>query len=222
MFIVILGFSSENTGLSYCIIKMIPIATGDRGTVLFKTYYSIDSDGGSLIPPVEIGWLVASADGIWKESRHVYLNFSDGLEIAPSDSLYLEEFNSFFNWENPPESVLPLLKAFNISTPLRIDCGKNVLTWTNNGVYKRKKIKDESTIIRSLNGINSQSEPGTPITSLFYHKGIALFRSTMTNGYESPSIRKGAVFLQGTKVDNKQVWIEEYTIDGLILIKDSK
>jgi hypothetical protein len=222
MFVITLGSSSENTGVSYCIIKIVPVGSGDNGTVLFKTYYSINPMGWSIITPVEIGWLVASANGIWKESRHVYLNFSDGLEITSKDSLYLNEFYSPFNWEKSPESVLPLLKAFNISTPLRIDCGKNVLAWTNNGVYKRKSIKEKSTIIRSLKGIKSQSAEGTPITTLFYHKGIALFRSMKTSGYESPSIIKGAVFLHGIKIDNEEVWIEEYSIDGVMFFKDGK
>lgn len=218
----ILGFSSENTDVSSCVVKIVPIASGDEGTVLFKTYYSINPMGGSIITPVEIGWLVASADGIWKESGHAYLNFSGGLEITSKDSLYLNELNSPFNWKKPPESVLPLLKAFNISTPLRMDCGENVLTWTNNGVYRRKSIKEDSVILRSLKGINSQSEQGTPITTLFYHKGIALFRSTKTSDYESPSKIKGAVFLQGINIDNEEVWIEEYSIDALMFFKDNK
>lgn len=220
--VFISGFSSKNTGISYCIIKIIPVASGDGGTVLFKTYYSINPMGGSILTPVEIGWLVVSADRIWKESQHAYLNFSDGLEITSKDSLYLNEFNSPFNWKNPPESVLPLIQEFKIATPLQVNQGERRLMWTNNGVYQKKSRKGESTVIRSLKYISNQPEQGTPALACFYYKGIALFRSSQTliDG-DTPNV-KGAVFLQGAEINNEELWIEEYSIDGLMFFEDNK
>jgi hypothetical protein len=212
--------NNTTTGYSHCRIEIVPIATGANRTVLFKTFFSINPHGAHLYEPVELGWLVVSADGVWEYVTHMRLDFQEGNFVSAADSVHLKSFKDRFNIRHPPKTVEKLMKKYDIKRSIRSDRGKGLLVRHADGIYKGGK-RMHLNHLKTLDNIVSQpSSSDTPIKCTFYHDGVAVFRSRKGFDEDDNEILEGATFLSGAVYDGEQVWIDLYEIDAIVIIPD--
>jgi hypothetical protein len=206
------------TGPSTCEVRMIPVATGAHGTILFKTSFKINLSGGSYKEPMEIGWLVASAQNVWDYNRHAYLTFDDGVQITPEDSLHLKKFESSFVFDNTDEVLMKLVKIYEINTLVDKNTGRGAVSWTKHGIYQTGKRISPAGVVKSVFDLTSNPGKGIPVKASFYYEGIAIFNSKERLHEESDStIVEGAEFFNGSKYNGEEVWAL-YSIDGLVIV----
>jgi hypothetical protein len=208
---IFLFTTSSRTGPSTCFIKIIPVATGKNGTVLFKTSYQINPSGGQFLVPVELGWLVVSSKGVWEEKLDKRLDFDDGTRVTSSDSLSLKEFDKPFNWKNPPKTVRPLMVKYSLYNPVNDKEGRGEVLWTKEGIYKNKNRIHTESRLRSVKEMYNTQGEGTPVQVSFYHQGVTLFRNKMeVDEMEENEAVTGALFFEKDYL---------YSIDALLILK---
>lgn len=213
-----MGDVGKFTGPSTCEIKMIPVAVGSDGIVLFKTSFKINLSGGSYLEPMEIGWLAVSAHGVWDYRRHVYLTFDDGNQVTLEDSIYLKRFESSFQFEKTDEELMKLVSKYQINKLIDRNNGRDAVSWTTYGIYQNGKRISKRSIVKSVFGISSNPGKGNPVKASFYHEGVALFNSSESlDDQTDNTIIKGAEFFNGSKYNGEEVWAL-YSIDGIVLV----
>lgn len=215
---VLAANKAEFTGPSFCEIRLIPVATGAEGTVLFKTYFKINTTGSQMLAPVELGWLVVSSSGVWDYQRETYLTFQDGLEFSSRDSAILKAFEKPFRLLRQGKSVADELRAkYDISKILPSSTGGGVLSWSPYGVYEDGKKLANATQINTIFDIKSMDGVSTTVQSKFYYKGVALFQSKKSEDADS-TVQIGPAFFQPGRFNGENVWMDSYSIDGLAVI----
>jgi hypothetical protein len=205
--------TKEFTGPSWCKLYLIPIATGNGGTVLFKTFSQINTSGGSISPPIKIGWLIISAQGKWEQLEHASLDSEiGGGMMSHADSVFLKEFEAPFNWQKPPESVRALISRYKLYHAVKSDEGCKSISWTKYGIYKNGRRLQKESRINTLLDVSNIPGEGTPLHASFYCNGIALFRSNYQMLEDESGELAGALF----KPEGVEMF---YTIDGIVIVK---
>ncbi len=127
-FLLLFSSSAFAAGPSYVTIWMDPVAANPSGQVLLRTFYRSNQSGGQPLPGSEIrfGWLIVSAQGLWKEYGHVSMKETEGdsAEDKRQGEMFnrtMNEFESPFDWANPPASVQPILKTYKFSKAHAVD-----------------------------------------------------------------------------------------------------
>jgi hypothetical protein len=208
----------QTTGPSTCNARLIPVATGSNGVILFKTSFKINLSGGSYKEPMEIGWLVASKRGVWEYARHVYLTFDDGVQVTPEDSIHIRKFESSFQFDKADEGLMKLVGKYEINKLINKNTGRDAVSWTKYGIYQNGKRISRSSIVKSIFDLTSNPGKGNPIKASFYHEGVAIFNSQESLDEQSDStIIKGPEFFNGSKYNGEEVWAL-YSIDGLVVV----
>jgi hypothetical protein len=179
--------AARATGPSRATIEIVPIAVSSKGVVLFKTWRELNPEGAHAAQPAEVGWLVVSADGLWREVPHAIV----GPEVAKDDARYYrlrKEFQGDFDWKSPPTSVRALLAEFGFSAKDRVapDLGKGAVTWSPEKVCLGSRCA-EGIVQWAPGGTVSEEGRGTPIASTFFAAGVAVFhREPKFEDYEPP------------------------------------
>jgi hypothetical protein len=236
-FLLLLSSSAFAAGPSYLTIWMDPVAVNPSGQVLLRTFYRSNQSDGQPLSGSEIrfGWLVVSAQGLWKEYGHFSMKETE--DGASGDKLQVEmfnrhmnEFESPFDWSNPPASVEPILKTYKFSKADAVDpkLGRGTVKWTPKGITSKGKMQERDAVQLTLGKIPSLKSAGAEIEAAFFTRGVALFRNESKPETEKRGAArgaKGAVFrLAGAVPGGKNIGIREpgvdvWEVDGICLLK---
>ena len=79
-FLLLFSSAAFAAGPSYVTIWMDPVAANPSGQVLLRTFYRSNQSGSQPLSGSEIrfGWLIVSAQGLWKEYGHVSMKETEG------------------------------------------------------------------------------------------------------------------------------------------------
>ena len=223
-------------GPSYVTIWMDPVAVHPAGQVLLRTFYRSNLSGGIPLHGSEIrfGWLVASAQGLWKEYDHFTMRdlesgaAGDISQQALFDSR-MNEFEAPFDWASPPASVEHVLKTYTFTRAHAVNprLGRGEVTWTQKGLYAKKKLLERNAAQMTLGQKTSLRGAGTEIEAAFLSRGVALFRNEGKPGPEtrgSARGAKGAVFnLAGSETGGRSrairdAGVDVWEVDGIGLV----
>jgi len=235
-FLLLFSTAAFAAGPSYVTIWMDPVAVNPSGQVLLRTFYRSNQSGGQPLPGSEIrfGWLIVSAKGLWKECGHFSMKETE--DGSSEDKLqgerfnrHMNEFESPFDWVNPPASIQPILKTYNFSKAHAVDpkLGRGAVKWTPRGITSKGKLQERDAVQLTLGKIPSLKNAGAEIDAAFFTKGVALFRNESKPEMERGASRgaKGAVFrLAGAVPGGKNIGIREpgadvWEVDGICLLK---
>jgi len=235
----LLPFSTATfaAGPSYVTIWMDPVAVNPSGQVLLRTFYRSNQLDGQFLPGSEIrfGWLIVSAQGLWKEYGHFSMKETEdeSVEEKRQGEMFnrtLNEFESPFDWANPPASIQPILKTYKFSKAHSVDpkLGMGTVKWTPRGVTSKGKIQERDASQLTLGKIPSLKNAGAQIDAAFFTRGVALFRNESkpeTEKRDAVSGAKGAVFrlasaAPGGKILGiRETGIDVWEVDGICLLK---
>jgi hypothetical protein len=236
-FLLLFSSAAFAAGPTYMTIWMDPVAANPSGQVLLRTFYRSNLSGGQPLPGSEIrfGWLIVSARGLWKEYGHFSMKETEdgSTEDKRQSEMFsraMNEFESPFDWANPPASVQPILKTYRFSKAHAADpkLGRGTVKWTPGGIYARKKLLERDASQLTLGKIPSLKNAGAEIDAAFFTRGVALFRNEGKPETEKRgAIRgaKGAMFrLAGTAPGGKNpgTWesgVDVWEVDGICLLK---
>jgi len=237
-FLLIAASSAFAMGPTYLTIWMDPVAANPSGQVLLRTFYRSNQSDGQPLPGSEIrfGWLIVSSQGgLWKEYGHFSMKETE--DGSSEDKLqgemfnrHLNEFESPFDWANPPASVQPILKTYHFSKAHAVDSklGRGTVKWTPRGVASKGKMQERDASQLTLGKISSLTNAGAEIDAAFFTRGVALFRNESKPETERRgAIRgaKGAVFrLASTAPGGKnpgtlESGVDVWEVDGICLLK---
>ena len=236
---ILLLFSSSAfaAGPSYLTVWMDPVAANPSGQVLLRTFYRSNQSGGRPLAGSEIrfGWLIVSAQGLWKEYGHFTMKETE--DGSAEDKLqgemfnrHMNEFELPFDWANPPASVQPLLKTYNLGKAHAVDpkLGKGTVKWTPRGIYAGKKLLERDAGQLTLGKNPSLKNAGAEIDAAFFTRGVALFRNESkpeTEKRGTVSGAKGAVFGPagaapvGKNPGIREPGVDVWEVDGICLLK---
>lgn len=236
-FLLLLSSSAFAAGPSYVTIWMDPVAANPSGQVLLRTFYrSNQSDGLPLAgSEIRFGWLIVSAQGLWKEYGHFAMKETE--DGSSEDKLqgemfnrHMNEFESPFDWANPPASIQSILKTYHFSKAQAVDpkLGRGTVKWTPRGVTSKGKMQERDAVQLTLGKIPSLKNAGAEIDAVFFTKGVVLFRNESKPETEKKGAArgaKGAVFrlvsaTPGGK--NAGAWesgVDVWEVDGICLLK---
>ena len=235
--LMLVSSASFAAGPSYVTIWMDPVAANPPGQVLLRTFYRSNQSVGQALPGSEIrfGWLIVSAQGLWKEYGHFTMKETEGssAEGTSQQALfdrYMNEFEASFDWANPPASVQPLLKTYNFSKAHSVDprLGRGGVTWTPKGIYSKKKLLERDASQLTLEKKPSVRGAGSEIEAAFFTRGVALFRNeskTETEKRGAARGDKGAIFRLasdapgGKSLGIRDAGVDVWEVDGLCLLK---
>ena len=236
-FLLLFSSTVFAAGPSYLTIWMDPVAANPSGQVLLRTFYRSNQSGGQPLPGSEIrfGWLIVSAQGLWKESGHVSMKETagDSAEDKRQGELFgrtMTEFEAPFDWDSPPASVQSLLKTYKFSKAHAVDpgLGKGLLKWTPGGVTSKGKMQERDAVQLTLGKMPSLRGSGSDIEAAFSTRGVALFRNESKPDTERRgTVRgaKGAVFRLASAVPGgrnpgmRGAGIDVWEVDGICLLK---
>lgn len=174
--ILLAGGTAAATGPSVALVRIEPVAVSAKGVVLFKTWRELNPEGARGAQPAEVGWLVVSGDGLWREVSHALVDPRKGENDAAYYRLR-KEFEAALDWKRPPRSLRPLLAEFGFTAKDRVapDLGKGQVTWSPEKICLGQRCSDGSTMLWAPGGIVSEEERGAPVASSFHVAGVALF-----------------------------------------------
>jgi len=236
-FLVLFSTAAFAAGPSYVTIWMDPVAANPSGQVLLRTFYRSNQSDGQPLSGSEIrfGWLVVSAQGLWKEYGHFSMKETeDGSSEDKSQgemfNRHMNEFESPFDWANPPASVQPILKTYKFSKAHAVDprLGRGTVKWTPRGITSKGKLQERDAVLLTLGKIPSLKNAGAEIDAAFFTRGVALFRNESkpeTEKRGAVSGAKGAVFrlasaAPGGKVLGiRETGVDVWEVDGICLLK---
>lgn len=236
-FVLLLFSPVFAAGPSYITIWMDPVAANPSGQVLLRTFYRSNQSNGQPLPGSEIrfGWLIVSAQGLWKEYWHVSMKETEGDsgEDKRQGEMFnrtMNEFESPFDWANPPASVQPLLKTYKFSKSHAVDpkLGMGAVKWTPRGVTSKGKMQERDAGQLTLGKMQSLRGSGSEIETAFFTRGVALFRNESkpeTEKRGTVSGAKGAVFRLASSVPGgkslgmRGAGIDVWEVDGICLLK---
>lgn len=237
----LLLFSSDAfaTGPSGLTVRMNPIAVNPSGQVLLRTFYDSNKSGGHSFASSEIrfGWLVVSAQGLWKEYTHAEVSAVEGGADEYDRQWkifkrYMNEFESSFDWDNPPASVQPILKTYKFDRAHAVDpsLGKGTVKWTPRGVFSKGKLIAHGAKQLTLGKKTSARGTGSEVDAAFYTRGVALFHNQ--NSFDTEDMGDhgtvGAEFhfpnliYLGEKEGTQDVGIDTWRVDGISLLKQPR
>lgn len=236
-FLLLLSSSAFAAGPSYVTIWMDPVAANPSGQVLLRTFYRSNLSDGQPLPGSEIrfGWLIVSAQGLWKEYGHLSMKEAeDGSAEDKSQgemfNRHMNEFESPFDWANPPASVQPLLETYKFSKAHAVDSklGRGAVKWAPRGVTSKGKLQERDAVQLTLGKIPSLKNAGAEIDAAFFTRGVALFRNESkpeTEKRGAVSGAKGAVFRlasaapAGKVLGIRETGVDVWEVDGICLLK---
>jgi len=236
-FLLLFSSTAFASGPSYLTIWMDPVAANPSGQVLLRTFYRSNQSGGQPLPGSEIrfGWLIVSAQGLWKEYGHVSMKETEGdsAEDKRQGEMFgrtMTEFEAPFDWDSPPASVQSLLKTYKFSKAHAVDpgLGKGLLKWTPRGVTSKGKMQERDAVQLTLGKMPSLRGSGSDIEAAFFTRGVALFRNESKPDTERRgTVRgaKGAVFRLASAVPGgrnpgmRGAGIDVWEVDGICLLK---
>jgi hypothetical protein len=236
-FLLLLSSAAFAAGPSYLTIWMDPVAVNPSGQVLLRTFYRSNLSNGQPLDGSEIrfGWLVVSAQGLWKEYGHFSMKETE--DGSPEDkrqgemfNRHMNEFEAPFDWADPPASVQPILKTYNLSKAHAVDprLGKGSLKWTPGGITSKGKMQERNAVQLTLGKMPSLRGSGSEIEAAFFTRGVALFRNENKPDTEKRgTVRgaKGAVFRLASAVPGgknpgmRGAGIDVWEVDGICLLK---
>jgi len=236
---LLLLFSSSAfaAGPSYLTIWMDPVAANPSGQILLRTFYRSNQSGGQPLPGSEIrfGWLIVSAQGLWKEYGHFSMKATEGesVEDKRQGELFnrmMNEFESPFDWANPPASIQPILKTYKFSKAHAVDprLGRGTVKWTPRGVTSKGKMQERDAVQLTLGKVPSVRGSGSEIEAAFFNKGVALFRNESkpeTEKRGAMSGAKGSVFRLASAASGgkdpgiRDSGVDVWEVDGICLLK---
>ena len=234
----LLLFSSDAfaTGPSGLTVRMNPVAANPSGQILLRTFYDSNKSGGHSLGSSEIrfGWLVVSAQGLWKEHKHAEVIAVEG-GADEDDRLqamfkrYWYEFESPFDWDNPPVSVQPILKTYKFDRAHAVNpnLGEGIVKWTPRGIYSKGKLIARGARQLTLGKKTSVRATGSEVEAAFYTRGVALFHNE--NSFDTDNKGDhgtiGAEFpfpnlmYLGEKEGTQDVGFDTWRVDGISLLK---
>lgn len=218
---------------------MNPIAVNPSGQVLLRTFYESNRSGGHSLSSSEIrfGWLVVSAQGLWKEYKHAEVIAVEG-GADEEDRLRamfercLSEFEAPFNWGDPPASIRPILKTYKFDRAHAVDpnLGMGTVKWTPKGIYSKGKLIARGARQLTLGKKTSEWATGSEIEAAFFARGVALFRNE--NSFDTEDLGDhgtvGAEFpfpnlmYLGETEGTQDVGFETWRADGISLLKQPR
>lgn len=156
----------------------------------------------------EVGWLVVSGDGLWREVLHAVVE--EGEKDDDRFGRLRDEFKAEVDWKSPPKSVRPLLAEFSFTKVGRVapDAGKGAVSWTPDKLCLGSKCTEMPTVQWAPTGLIDLGGKGRPIASTFYVSGVALFRCDHTETWGTDD-QAGAVF----RLPPNKYWVEQ---EGLV------
>jgi len=203
-------------------IKLKPIAVGSHGHVLFSTYKYANAHGSTSYNEHEFGWLVVEGrSGKWDERKAYHY---DGK--SKDKSLYKKYLNGKIGLKNP-DKVLKELMGKYFLTDLWPPIGRIPFVYAikaNQSCFDSECI--ERTTIQKTLGKKKSKVLHSPIRSIFYYRGVALFHNTYKRksdiGNPNDTSNKGAVFdfTQNTYTSTDDAYPNLYPyseVDGLVL-----
>ncbi len=218
--------SSIATGPSHAKIKILPIGYDLKGIILFKTYSYINPTGNHKYNRVKYGWLVVSANGIWRESPHIILDPEKNNNNSFDDKMkrYENEFKQNINWKSPPSppnTLQYLIREYKfIAIPdFQPEKGKFLITWSPKKTIKSKYNKSNATQ-RTLHEITNLKDRGTDVKCIFYHAGVALFNNVCLDEKLIGAEFFIPILPSGSELEDPGV--DYWEIDGISIIKQEK
>lgn len=238
-FLLMLSSDAFATGPSGLTVRMNPVAANPSGQILLRTFYDSNKSGGHSLGSSEIrfGWLVVSAQGLWKEHKHAEVIAVEG-GADEDDRLwkmfkrYMSEFESPFDWDNPPASVQPILETYKFDRTHAVDpnLGKGTVKWTPKGIYSKGKLIARGARQLTLGKKTSARGTGSEVDAAFHTRGVALFHNE--NSFDTEDMGDhgtvGAEFLfpnltyLGEKEGTQDVGFDTWRADGISLLKQPR
>jgi hypothetical protein len=236
-FLLLFFSSALAAGPSYVTVWMDPVAVNPSGQVLLRTFYRSNQSDGQPLSGSEIrfGWLVVSAQGLWKEYGHFSMKETEGGAAGDNSQQalfdrHMNEFEAPFDWNSPPASIQPILTTYKFAKAYASDprLGKGGVTWTPKGIYSKKKLLERDAGQLTLGRKSSLRGAGSEIEAAFFTRGVALFRNEGKPETEKRGAArgaKGAVFrLSGAMPGDKNFSIRDagvdvWEVDGICLLK---
>ena len=247
-----LSITSNATGASSAQIDIEPVTYNDNGDILFKAFKQIDYTGAASGQKFSYWWIVITSKKRWEEKLHVLIVQPDSSTSDKPDAVkdlafkkyvdmrryYSDEFDNGFDWASPPATILPLIAKYKFKLDPNFDKneGHGSVTWSSKKICLRDKCSRKSVPQRTLNSKTSSHAYSNiefkdavmhdielpPVTSIFYHAGIALFRNgnyeIVDGKYEVSDIKElGASFDFNVSEKNGEM-IDYNYIDAIAII----
>ena len=211
--LLVTALSLNATGPSRATIKIVPLATNSKGSVIFKTYSHINKSGRHSLEGAEYGWLCASSSGIWEERLYYRITESDSAD-SERTSFYATQFENRTDLDDPPESLKALMDkhGFDDWETIRPRTGAGQAVWSAEKICTHKKCSKLNIEQRTLGGISSNDRKGKPVTSLFHYEGVILFESYFN--YDDAE-QRGAFFPIANIFQGEDIGIDIYSISGI-------
>lgn len=190
-------------------LQIVPVAISPKGVVLFKYWRTLDPTGGYFGQRSEVGWLVVSGDGLWREVLHATVE-EEGEKDLDRVNRFREEFKAEFDWKNPPKSVRQWLTELGFAKGGRVapETGKGAVTWRPDKLCLGTRCTEVAIAHWAPTGLMDLGAKGRPIASSFYFSGVALFRCDQSESFGTDN-QAGAVF----RLPPNQYWTEQ---EGLV------
>jgi hypothetical protein len=163
--------SSRATGPSSITVRLRPVAVNARGEVLLKTWREANPEGAQAVMPVDLGWLVVSADGLWREATH-RLDAEAGEAKA--------WFEGRLDWASPPASLAPLLARhrFVAGDAVAPGDGAGAVVWTGDRACVGARCTPSAVMQRTVGGVPAEDGAVGQADCRFYRAGVAILRNT--------------------------------------------
>ncbi|MGC4119687.1 MAG: hypothetical protein QM765_34970 [Myxococcales bacterium] len=180
--LLLLATNAHATGPSSVTVRLQAVAVNSRGEALLRTWREANPDGAHVPGAVDLGWLVVSARGTWRESTH---------RVNCPHAEAERWFERAIDLASPPASLRDLVAAFRFTTAdsVKPDEGAGVVNWSADHACIGKHCTPAPVAQRTVGGIPSASAVAQP-TCVFYKAGIAILRNTV-NG---DGLQRGARF----------------------------
>lgn len=207
--------SYKLTGPSFAEISIVPVCYSDDGVILCRTKYIVNSMGAHRMEDHDFGYLLVSANGIWKEIDHIHIE----TETISYDSLDKIEkiHNEPIDLEKPPKHLDSIIKKYDMIRTVDYPVRRNQYFWTTKGIYNNKDIiESNSTEQKTLNGIVNEKGTGTRTGCAYSIMGVVFFENYChSDFYDETTLVSGATFLQ----NNFDFPIDYYDVTGICIIK---
>lgn len=168
------------TGPSSAGYRIVPVAANDRGEILFRTWRELNPEGAQALRRADVGWLVVSSKGLWREVPHAIAPDTargDNRDSALQAELR-REFEAPLDWDDPPASVTPLLREFGFlprhAVPPSGRAG--MAAWSPARLCEGRRCTS-GVPQRTLGGLESEPGKGSAVRAAFVRAGIALFHN---------------------------------------------
>lgn len=221
MLVVLLGFSTAHaTGPSSAEIEIVPLAVNGQGVVLCKTESHINLMGAQSLKGMEYGWLAISADGVWDEQLE---NRIDEKEAEGGDRLdtIMHDYAQRTDLHAPPPSLRRMMEryGFTENDTLKVTQPTREVTWDYGRLCAGPRCLEEKVAQRTLKGITSIEEDGSPVKAHFVAAGVALFANKDYTGVDEG--QQGAIFGVVNMFQGHDIGVDLQAIIGIVFLPPS-